>query len=123
MRKQAESIDSAAVLSKAVLRAADMLGLRGKELAEILGVSKASVSRMGCGDHVISQDSKEWELALLLVRLFRGIDAIAAGDDQTRIGWMRNRNIDLDGIPRQLIKTIPGLVQTVDYVDAFRARI
>lgn len=112
-----------AVLSKAVLKAADMLGLNGKRLAEVLGVSASSITRMASGDYVLQKKTKEWELALLLVRLYRSIDAMVAGDDHSRLAWMNNSNTDLNGVPSALIGTVHGLVQTVDYVDAYRARV
>lgn len=111
------------VLSKAVLKAADMLGLNGKQLAEVLGVSASSITRMTSGDYVLADKSKEWELGLLLVRLYRSIDAMVAGDEHSRLAWMSNPNTDLHGVPSTLINTVQGLVQTVEYVDAYRARV
>ncbi len=114
---------SEAVLSKAVLRAGDMLGLNGKQLAEVLGVSTSSITRMSSGDYVLAEKSKEWELGLLFVRLYRSIDAMVAGDEHSRLAWMSNPNTDLHGVPSTLINTVQGLVQTVEYVDAYRARV
>ncbi|HYX65452.1 MAG TPA: antitoxin Xre-like helix-turn-helix domain-containing protein, partial [Burkholderiales bacterium] len=62
-----------AVLTKAVLRAADLLGLSSRALARILGVSEASVSRLVSGSRAIDPASKEGELALLLVRVYRSL--------------------------------------------------
>lgn len=114
---------SEVVLSKAVLRAGDMLGLNGKQLAEVLGVSTSSITRMSSGDYVLAEKSKEWELGLLFVRLYRSIDAMVAGDEHSRLAWMSNPNTDLHGVPSTLINTVQGLVQTVEYVDAYRARV
>ena len=74
-RPQAEPAPDA-VLTKALLRAADLLGLSSRVLARILGVSEASVSRLASGARTIDPASKEGELALLLVRVYRSLDAL-----------------------------------------------
>ena len=65
-----EMPDPTAVLTKAVLRASERLGLQQKDLAPVLGVSAASLSRLSQG-RVIRPETKEGELAVLVVRLFR----------------------------------------------------
>jgi transcriptional regulator with XRE-family HTH domain len=58
-----------AVLSKAVVRAARLLGLTQREAAEVLGVSIATASRLFAGNYrVMRERGKEWELARLFVR-------------------------------------------------------
>ena len=42
------------VLSKAVVRAAGLLGLTQRQLAEILGVSEPTASRLAAGAYVLS---------------------------------------------------------------------
>ncbi|QKT03148.1 XRE family transcriptional regulator [Ectothiorhodospiraceae bacterium 2226] len=115
--------ERAAVLSKAVLGAARALGLAQAQLARVLGLSPASISRMQSGAYRLNPDAKEWELAALLVRLYRGLDAIVAGDEVALRAWMKNPNRDLDAVPAELVTAIPGLVRAVDYVDAHRARV
>jgi hypothetical protein len=109
------------VLSKATWRAARNLGLSGAALARVLGLSEATVSRLGRGEWVVSPTSKEGQLAALLVRLFRSLDAIVGNDPNKVRAWMASPNRALNGIPRELIETPQGLVQTLQYVDAMRA--
>lgn len=126
MRKQALTADHperAAVLSKAVLAAAQILGLSQAALAKALGLSPASVSRMHTRQYLLDPKGKEWELAALLIRLYRGLDAIMGSDEATVRAWMGNENTDLHAKPLELVGNVAGLVQTVEYVDAFRARI
>lgn len=115
--------DRRQVLTKATLRAAEYLGLTQAALAKVVAISPASVSRMAKGNHLLAPESAEWQLAALLVRLFRGLDAIMAGDEKSLHAWMQNYNSDLNGKPIELIQTIPGLVGAVDYVDANRAPV
>lgn len=117
------SLDREAVLSKATLRAAERLGLRRNELSQAIGLSAATLSRMYAGKFRLDEHSKSWELASLMVRLYRGLDAILAGDERSVQSWMRNPNADLHETPVNLIGHVAGLANVVAYVDASRARI
>jgi len=110
-------------VSKAVSRAADLLGLTNAALARTIGVSAATASRLRAGNYMLEQGTKPYELALLLVRLFRSLDAVVAGDEAALRSWMVTTNRALRGVPRELVQTATGLVAAVDYVDAARARI
>src|SRR5687767_1743790 len=83
-------VTEAAVATKAVLRAAGRLGLSNKALAKIIGVSEATVSRMGAGSYQLAPGDKPFELALLVVRLFRSLDAITGGDEAVAAAWLRS---------------------------------
>jgi plasmid maintenance system antidote protein VapI len=112
-----------ALVSKAVTRAAALLGLQQGELAEILGISPASASRLVAGTYSLAAAGKPFELALLLVRLFRSLSG-AFGPDQDSIQrWMRGENLALGGTPAHLIRSATGLVNTLAYADAARARV
>lgn len=111
------------VLTTAVVKASDIMGLRQALLAQVLGVSESTISRMKSGRYLIKVQSKEWELATLLVRLFRSLDAIVAGDERSLRSWLSGYNTALKESPVNLISSISGLTKTVDYVDAYRARV
>ena len=113
--------DPASVVTKAVMRAARRLGLTNRALADIIGISEASASRMGNGAFALQPGQKPFELALLLVRLYRSLDAIAGGDDDVARTWLRSGNAALAGSPLDLIRTVPGLVNVIAYLDARRA--
>ena len=111
------------VVTKAVLRAATRLALSNKALARIVGLSEATVSRMGAGKYALSPDEKAFEVAMLFLRLFRSLDAIVAGDEAAARAWLKHDNVALGGAPGVLIQTLPGLVNVVGYLDARRALI
>ncbi|HSH29665.1 MAG TPA: antitoxin Xre-like helix-turn-helix domain-containing protein [Thiohalobacter sp.] len=115
--------ERAEVMTQAVTRASELMGLSPAELARTLGLSRASISRMQHGRYLLSEESKSWELGVLLVRLFRGLDAITAGDEQSLRAWMRNNNMDLRAVPAEYIQGVAGLAETVSYVDGYRARV
>jgi plasmid maintenance system antidote protein VapI len=110
-----------AILTKAVLRATNLLGLSSAALARVLGVSEASVSRLATGARTIDPKSKEGELALILVRVYRSLDALVGTDDAQRKAWMGGYNRALNGRPRELVQRADGLVAVVSYLDAMRA--
>ena len=109
------------VLTKATVRAADSLALQGTDLAKVIGVSGATVSRYKSGSSTISPSSKEGELALLLVRVFRSLDPLVGSDTEMRKAWMHSTNKALGGIPAKLILRPDGLARTLSYLDGMRA--
>lgn len=111
------------VLTQAVVNAAEIMGLRQTVLAKTIGVSESSVSRMKSGGYLLNEKNKEWELGALLVRLFRSLDAIVAGDERSLRSWLEGYNTALRDVPVNLLTSVSGLTKTVDYVDAYRARV
>lgn len=114
-------LSQGAVLTKALLRAADRLGVTGATLAAVIGLSPASLTRMKKGEFALEAGTKPFELAILFVRLFRSLDAIAGGDERIARAWLANPNIALDAAPIEKIRTIPGLMDVIAYLDARRA--
>ena len=114
--------DPSAVVAKALLRAGMMLDLTQSDLGAIIGLSSASMSRLAKGDARLS--GKSFELSVLVLRLFRSLDAITGGDDMASRSWLRGPNTALDNAaPLDRIKSIEGLIDVVGYVDARRAVI
>lgn len=114
--------EAAGVLSKATARAAEQLGLTQTRLARILGLSPATVSRLVAGNFQLTPDSKAWEFAVLLLRLFRSLDSIVGTQAAART-WLNGDNLALAGKPIDLIQSTEGLVRVLQYLDASRARI
>jgi hypothetical protein len=111
------------VLTKATLRAADMLDVTAKVLSSVIGVSEATVSRMRRQEFLLERGTKPFELAVLFVRLFRSLDAIAGGDSAVARAWLRNANTALGGRPLEKILTIAGLFDVIAYLDSRRALV
>jgi hypothetical protein len=121
MRKprQEPAPEAGPTVTMAVMRAAERLGLSNKVIGSIVGLSEATVSRMGSGAYTL--DNKPFELAVLFVRLYRSLDAITGGDDNVARLWLRNDNSALGGVPLNLVQSVPGLVNVIAYLDARRA--
>ena len=60
-------------------------------------------------------------MALLLVRVYRSLDALMGADEGKRMLWMTGFNEGLCGVPQQLGQRVDGLVATLAYLDAMRA--
>ncbi|MDX8448942.1 antitoxin Xre/MbcA/ParS toxin-binding domain-containing protein [Mesorhizobium captivum] len=112
-----------AVITKATLRAADLLDITARTLALVIGVSEATVSRMRKQEFLLERGTKPFELAVLFVRLFRSLDAIVGGDETVARAWLKNPNTALDGMPLEKILTIAGLVDVIAYLDSRRALV
>jgi len=122
MNQVAPSPEEGIVLTKAILRVAEALGLSQRDLGRILGVSDATVSRLATGT-TISPHKKEGELALLLVRIFRGLDALVGGDERKVQAWFHSPNAHIGGIPAERVLTVEGLVDVATYLDAMRGHV
>src|SRR5262245_42920152 len=117
------SPNPSATLTKAVVRAAGLLGISQAALADVLGVSAATASRLIGGRYALQPvRRREWEFALLFVRLYRSLDAIV-GNERDAQTWLRNPNLALGAKPADLIRSAEGLVRVLHYLDASRSRI
>lgn len=112
-----------AVLTKAAMRAGGRLGLSGKLLSDVLGLSEAQISRMRNGEADLGENTKAFELAALLVRVFRSLDAIVGGDEAAAKAWITSENTALGARPIDRMVSIQGLADVVTYLDARRAPI
>jgi hypothetical protein len=111
------------ILTGAVLRASKLLEINQSGLAQILGLSASTVSRMASGSYLLDEQKKEWELSALFVRLFRSLDALIGSNDSAARAWLNGENGGLTGRPIELIRSTEGLVRVVQYLDAARGRI
>ena len=108
--------DSSQILSKAVIRSAERLGISRTLLAKVLGVSPASVTRLYICEYKLDERRKEWEFALLFVRMFRLLDSIVGNEAAAR-KWMNSENRVLNCKPIDLICEMEGLVRVINYLN------
>ena len=105
------------------MRAARLLELSQRDVAVALGVSEATASRLFAGKYLLSPGhAKEWELARLLVRMFRSLDALW-GHEETARTWLASNNLALGARPKDLLRSVEGMVRVVTYLDAARGRV
>jgi len=122
-RTPSSAPNPAAVLSKAVVRAAEQLSLKQAHIARMLGLSASSTSRLTAGRWQIPEDGKSWELATAFVRLYRSLSAITGGQPLAMRDWLHSYNVAFGGSPAEVIQGAEGLIHVVHYLDAARGRL
>jgi hypothetical protein len=110
--------DPTAVLTQALVTAGKELGLTQAELGAVVGRDRTALNR-----RAIEPGSKSGELALLLLRAYRALYVLVGGDPRQMKHWMHTHNLHVGGVPAELIRTVPGLVRVVEYLDAIRGRV
>lgn len=115
-------LDPKSVLAKALLNAADQLNLKQAQLAAILGVHRTAISRLKTNPE-LDPKSKQGELALLLIRLYRSLYALTGGDVMWMQHFLNSPNRVTGGIPSLQIQSITGLVTVIQFLDAVRGKL
>lgn len=113
--------DQERILAKALIRASEALGLKKKELAEVVGVNPSQISRLP--DTGIKAASKEWEIATYVIRIARGLHALNNGDAKNTQHFMNTHNHIIQATPKIEIKRLDGLLRVLNFVDAFRGKV
>ena len=112
--------DKASVLMKAFNNACTELGI-GKAIAgKIIGVNRSTLSRKGSAG--FDPESKQGELSLHFIRIYRSLFAISGGDKNFMHHWFSSPNKALGGKPENLVQTVIGLMQVNEYLDAMRGK-
>lgn len=119
---QMQQPDAAQVLCKALLNTQQAFGLSNEELGRVIGKDRTSIGRLFQRGQ-LAPASKEGELALLLVRLYRSLYALVGGSQSQMQHWLNTPNHHLQAAPRELIGSVQGLVNVVAYLDALRGRL
>lgn len=96
-------MDDKVVLSKAVLHAAEKLGLTTDQLALILDIDSINLT--------LDPDSKPGKKALLLIQIFQLLDALNGGDLEWIQHFMCSQNQITGGVPIEQIQNETGLVK------------
>jgi hypothetical protein len=109
---------AAEVLTRALVKAGKDIGLTQADIAAVVGRDRTALSRSA-----IEPDTKSGELALLLIRAYRALFVLVGGEPRQMKHWLHTHNHHVGGVPADLIRTVPGLVRVVEYLDAIRGRV
>ena len=112
------SLSAAGVLASALVKAGKELGLTQSELGSIVGRDRTALSR-----GTLEPGSKSGELALLVIRAYRALFVLVGGEPRQMKHWMHTHNLHVGGVPAELVRSVPGLVRVVEYLDAIRGRV
>lgn len=108
-----------AVVMKAYRNAYKTFGLPDADAARIIGKTRATLTR----SNGFSTQSKEYEVQVQFVRLFRSLYAILGGDTDAMKHWFTTHNKHLNGTPKELTNKIVGLININEYLDAMRGKV
>jgi uncharacterized protein (DUF2384 family) len=111
------------ILTKAILNLANFYDLKGKDLCHILGISESTVTRLNQGKAFLSPCSKEGEIALLLLRVYRGLNSLIGANHEKAKLWLNSENKYFNKKPIDHLKSVVGLVEVVNYIDAMRGKL
>lgn len=106
------------VLTRALVEAGKELGLTQADLGVVVGRDRTALSRGAIEPH-----TKSGELALLLIRAYRALYVLVGGEPRQMKHWMKTHNHHVGGVPAELVRTVPGLMRVVEYLDAIRGRV
>jgi hypothetical protein len=113
--------DNAGILMKAFNNACSELGVNKTQAGKIIGVNRSTLSRKEISG--FAPDSKQGELSLHFIRLYRSLFAISGGDKGFMRHWFNTCNTELAGIPADKVQSVLGLIQTNEYLDSMRGKI
>ena len=113
--------NKAGVLMKAFNKACSELGITKAQAGKIIGVNRATLSRKE--SQGFAPESKQGELSLHFIRLYRSLFAISGGDLGFMRHWFITPNNALGGAPAEKVQTVLGLIQANEYLDAMRGKI
>jgi len=120
---QTDTLDDQALVTQAVINAAAELGMSNRQLASVLVVSSSKLDRARAANGAVF-NGKDYELALLLIRIYRALYAILGGDREQMQHWLATPNRHLLGeSPLQQLERLEGIVMVVRYLDGMRGRI
>jgi len=123
MSAQVQALPSESeVLSKALLSSKEYLGLTHSELGDIIGKDRTYFTRLR-NHSLLEPNSKEGELAMYVIRIYRSLYALEGGDHESMKEWLNTENKHLHGVPKELLKKVQGLLQVVNYLDSMRGKV
>ncbi len=84
--------------------------------------SLATMSRIRSAGRTIDPGTKEGELALIFLRMYRSLSALL-GDPASCRAWFDADNEHLGGTPAELVQSVEGLVRAAEYLEALRGKV
>ena len=80
------------VLTKAICQLIKFYALTGKDLSQMMGISESSATRLVQGKKLISPHTKEGEIAILILRVYRSLNAMLGNHHEKAKMWLNSPN-------------------------------
>ena len=117
MNEEITLIRRRAVMSRALIRTSNRLGLSRERLARATGLRLAEIASLENESGELDPMDPRWDAFVQLVRLCWVLDVVAAGDEATMRDWMHGYNADLRAVPADLIGAERGLDEAIRYLE------
>ena len=117
MNEEITLIRRRAVMSRALIRTSNRLGLSRERLARATGLRLAEIASLEIESGELDPMDPRWDAFVQLVRLCWVLDVVAAGDEATMRDWMHGYNADLRAVPADLIGAERGLDEAIRYLE------
>ena len=113
----------AELVTEAFVEAGRELGLTLTQMAAIIGVSSSTMKNYSRGAATIAS-TKDQELSLGFIRVYRALFAILGGNQEQMRYWMKTPNRHFNNqVPTDLAGNYQGLAELNVYLDAMRGRV
>jgi hypothetical protein len=113
------ALEPAKVLTRATLRAAEMLGLDNLELARTIGMAVDQVDLLRSAELLIQPVSSAGQRSLLIIRLQVALAALLGEDQIAGTQWLRTNNKAIGGIPLDTMSLEAGLTRVVAQLERY----
>lgn len=104
------------VLAKAVVNAAQKMGISVELLAELLALEDLPPAAAALN---LKQGSGPYERAALIVRIYSALEGLLGADTDAKRAWLSAKNRDFDASPIETMKREGGLSEVVEYLEHF----
>lgn len=108
------------IIAKALKRAGQFMGLKSSLLAEILNVSTSTLNRDF--QNGIEPDTLKGKVSLMIIRMYRSLSVISGNNDSFVKHFLNTENKYFRAAPVDVIRSLEGLVQVNQYLDAMRGK-
>lgn len=113
------TLDPNKVLTKAALRAAQLLGLEDIELARALGIDLKTLGDLRSAAAMVQHDSAIGKRCLSLIRVHQALNNLVGGNAAQMQLWLRSHNSGLGGVPMEFISTEAGMTRVVSLLEGY----
>ena len=106
------------VITKAFMNVGRELAIPPEVMGAIVGRNRSSLYRT----NGIKANSKNGELALVMIRCYRALYALMGGNTEVMKQWFNTHNKHTGGIPVEQVQKLEGLMAVSRYLDAIRGK-
>lgn len=110
------------LLASTITIVADQWRLTDDVLGRALNIGPTVARKIRSGRTCLEPKSEAFASAQMLLRLFRSLDTIVAGEDAAARNWLFADNVDLGSRPVDCMEGQAGLSIVCDYLDGSIAR-